>query len=151
MDKTIKYHDLVNQINLRIPVKKMLSSVKFHLALCDCLVELAERYNCLGIKKRVLHGDRLDVLWIDKNTEEIKLAFEVDGGFRSRSIKRLIRVKAKEKVWIFYGNSTGIEEFIKKNDPTSSILIINLDNYRKHFRLKRRKRKKKEIINSLFS
>jgi hypothetical protein len=111
-------------------------SVEFHNNLRIYLCHIAEEFDCVGkIRFEIFSKRHIDVVWHD-DLNNVRAAFEIDGGHRKRCIKRLSDVFADNKIWIYYGNSNKLQEFIKQSTPSKSIFLLNLGNIRKKLRRK---------------
>ena len=109
-------------------------SVEFHNNLRKSLCKMAAVFGCVGkTRYKVNNKRRMDVVWIDA-CDNIKAAFELDGGNRKRYRKRLLDITSNNKIWIYYGNSNKLQEMIKKNVSNKSIFLLNLGNIRKKVR-----------------
>lgn len=111
--------------------------MEFHDNLRKYMSMVAAKFDCIGkIRFETYTRKYIDVVWLDKNGNK-RLALEIDGGHRKRSLKRLSEVVAENKIWIYYGNSNKLQEFIKQNDTNNNILLLNLGNIRKQLRRKK--------------
>jgi hypothetical protein len=137
--KTIKLSRIQYLLKAEIPemIKYSKSSDEFHDNLRNYLLIMAEEFECNGkIKYETFNKRKIDVVWLD-DIGNIRLAFEVDGGLRKRSIKRLVDLVADNKIWLYYGNSKKINGFIKQYDSDNSIILLNLGKIRKILRDKK--------------
>ncbi|USK71251.1 hypothetical protein [Peribacillus asahii] len=109
-------------------------NVEFHNNLRKYLSMIAVEFDYTGKTKYKIDSKKhIDVVWLD-DLENVRWAFEIDGGQRKRSIKRLSDMVADNKIWIYYGNPNKLGDFIKQTDPSNSFLLLNLGNIRKELR-----------------
>ena len=119
--------------------RKSNKSTDLYEMICSSLIQLANSYNVTGIRNSKINNyvpnknGKVDVIWINSKGT-VKLAIEVDGGLRKKSIQKLQKIKADQKFWVYYGNPIKVEEFIKKYDPHGTVKIINLSNIREPIR-----------------
>jgi hypothetical protein len=102
---------------------------ELHTLLQRAIVTLSSNFGLIGVKEYVLPGfrgdrdGRLDVVWLSKTTPAV--AFEIDSGFRAKSFRKLLTVKADLLFWVCYGK-TDLNPIVKRMNPAGIIHVIHL-------------------------
>ena len=109
-----------------------------HFSLQEEIKRLAPKYSYLGrheygtphelgIKGK---GGLVDVVWLNPDTKQPEIAFEIDSARRDRSILKLLDMDVKERYWLYYGSFHNIKSFVEKYDKEQKITIIRFPNYK---------------------
>jgi hypothetical protein len=110
--------------------QKSLYRRKFHDAMQQRIVKLANKYNLEGLSEfRVNNiradgrGGLIDVVWL-RGFIPITI-FEIDSSLRVKSINKLLAVEVLFRFWVYYG-SRDSTFFIHTNDPNNLVHVIQL-------------------------
>ncbi|ERJ10859.1 hypothetical protein HLPCO_003189 [Haloplasma contractile SSD-17B] len=124
---------------INIYVNKLLTTVRssliFHEELKFFIMDLGKKLGFFSIvEKKCTYTTQqgntrkgmIDILWISNKFE---IAFEIDSGFRRRSIFKLNKSTFKYAFWIV-PVSDYIRKFLRTYDLTHKIILINIPRYR---------------------
>jgi len=105
------------------------SGQSLHWRLQDGVAKLARQFGFTANREYVLPGfrgdrdGRLDVVWIHNRLPAV--AFEIDSGFRRKSIQKLLTVKAELRFWVYYGKSSR-NAAVQQIDVEQRVRVVHL-------------------------
>ena len=115
-----------------------LTRKKFHDAMQQKIVEMANGFNLRGLREYRIQnvradgrGGSIDVVWMMGSKPFA--VFEIDSFSRNKSIKKLLLVNAQFRFWVCYGFKDPAS-LIRKYDLNNLIKVIRLKNI--HFKKK---------------